>query len=1003
MNRTYIALIFAALLIIAGCSSEKSKTTAPINVTSPDGLTVTAQGSSSVLVAWSDNSNNEDGFRIERSIFRSNSWAAVGASGQNSESFIDTGLVEGTVYSYFVRAFDDGNLSASSDTLNVGTRLRSPENVVVTPLSVMLVSMAWSDVSNAETSYRIERKAGAGRFVAIASLAANTTTLRDSGLTANTEYTYHIRALKDSLSSEWSSNAVATTLQFPPNPPIQIRISVANVNTIQLIWRDNSSDEEGFHVERSLDNINWELVNTLTSTSFSDSNLSEGTTFRYRVCSFIGDSKSDYAGPISATTSLFSATGLSASRESETSISIAWSDISSAELGYQVQRKLGQNAFVTLGMVLPAGSESFVNVGLERDMTYTFKVRAVKDTIASAWSNESSAHTTLQTPNPPSGLTTQGDFDWPNEARLAWTDNSSGDRNERGFVIQKSPNGNDTWTHVDSIGADITTTSETNLESESIWYFRVFTYNEFGVSANSNVSSCSIAGIPPAPSGLTAESIPATAGGAILRWTDNSSSEAGFTIDVSENGNTGWLMHDSIAANTVSWVVRNLPVESTRYFRVLARNRAGHSAYTNVASTVIVGIPPAPARLVGSAPDYRAVILDWEDHSLYESGFYIERREATSFQWRLLRTVQPNVVHHADSTVVAERRYIYRVRSFNDSGPSDSTNNVTIQVPASPPTTPTDLTVTALYVDKISVGWYDRAINEDSYFVERKGPDEDEFSIIGAFEADANFMIDSSCAPNSWYTYRVYCENEAGLSSLTDTVGALTWPLELFTEDFEDHQMDAFPGDPWVSFPGAGTSWAHVDDSLTHDSEKSHHFYDPDSGFTRVYSYADAGEIAQGTVTAWLYIPRGTNFDFFGANAATFFTFQLVFGSNDTIRIWDGATLNSWGTYPTNEWFKIDIDFDMDTPTYQVKINDEVICDPSAPRAAGQQLVGGIAWENVRWRNVFIDDITVVRAWEPQRMAQSRRRPTRVDENATSTRSLDELRGSAAENSRPQR
>ncbi len=980
MNRTFSALIIAALLMTMGCSSKKSTPTAPNIVTAPDMLTVTVQNSTSNLLNWNDNSENEDGFRIERVLFGGGNWAVVATVAQNIETFLDTGLVEGTVYSYYVRAFDGGDLSLATDTLNAGTRLLSPMNILASGESVLSVALTWEDMSNVESNYRVERKAGNGRFVLVANLPPNSTVLHDSGLVANSPYTYRVRAARDSLLSEWSDEATTRTFQFPPNSPIQLRANVSNVNTVQLTWRDNSLDEEGFKVERTrADNIDWQVIAQLASasTAYSDTALAEGTSYQYRVCSFIGGSNSVFTAPVTAVTSLYSPINLVAARESETSISLSWQDVSVAELGYQVSRRLGLNPFQNIGSTLSAGTEALVDINLTSDVTYTYRIRAVRDTVSSAWSNEASAHTTLRTPNPPSGLVAEGNFSWINEARLTWTDNSSGERNERGFVVQKSPNGSDDWTFVDTIAADVTTAAVTNLSSESTWYFQVSTFNEYGISAFSNVASCVIAGLPPAPSGLTAEGSALAPGGAILRWTDNSLSETAFIIDVSENGNNGWTMHDSIAGNSTTWIVRNLPVESTRFFRILSRNAAGRSAYANTASAEIVGIPPSPSSLVGSAPDYRAVILDWRDNSRSELGFQVERRDAGSFYWRLVRTTQPGVIHAVDSTVAPERSYVYRVRGYNDAGQSDATNEVTVDVPPNPPLTPTDLTVTAIDIDKIELGWYDRAINETSYFVERKGPDDDDFRMVGVFEANVNFMQDVDCVPDSWYTYRVYAENNAGASEISDTAGAQTWPLELFAEDFEGHNLDSSPGNPWTTV-ATGTSWAHVSDSLIHGGDKSLHFNDPDSGFNRVYSFANAGAISKGTVTAWLYLPHGTNFDFFGANAATQFTFQVRFGANDSLQVWNGpATLDQWGAYPVDEWFKLDIVFDMGENTYQVFINDEVVCDPSAHRASGQALVGGIAWEAYAWNNMFIDDITIVRAWDPPRMLKTNLRPVR--------------------------
>ena len=68
---------------------------------------------------------------------------------------------------------------------------------------------------------------------------------------------------------------------------------------------------------------------------------------------------------------------------------------------------------------------------------------------------------------------------------LTWLDTN---RNETGFKIEHSTNGGSNWFLKDSVMANITSYSDTGLTPSTIYHYRVFAYNQAGVSPYSNVS-----------------------------------------------------------------------------------------------------------------------------------------------------------------------------------------------------------------------------------------------------------------------------------------------------------------------------------------------------------------------------------------------------------------------------------------------------------------------------------------------------------------------------------
>ena len=77
----------------------------------PSNLTATASSETSITLQWKDNADNEDGFRVERSL-DSSSWLAIANLGADREIFSNGALSPGTLYYYRVRAFNSVGSSA---------------------------------------------------------------------------------------------------------------------------------------------------------------------------------------------------------------------------------------------------------------------------------------------------------------------------------------------------------------------------------------------------------------------------------------------------------------------------------------------------------------------------------------------------------------------------------------------------------------------------------------------------------------------------------------------------------------------------------------------------------------------------------------------------------------------------------------------------------------------------------------------------------------------------
>jgi len=91
----------------------------------PKNLNVNAISSSKIVLNWEDKSSNESGFKIFRSTDAGSSWFLKDSTGQNTQDYLDTGLISNHEYFYRVSAYNIvGNSFYSTidwDTTYIGT------------------------------------------------------------------------------------------------------------------------------------------------------------------------------------------------------------------------------------------------------------------------------------------------------------------------------------------------------------------------------------------------------------------------------------------------------------------------------------------------------------------------------------------------------------------------------------------------------------------------------------------------------------------------------------------------------------------------------------------------------------------------------------------------------------------------------------------------------------------------------------------------------------------
>ncbi len=140
--------------LLATIAAAKSITTFVIPAVegppaAPSGLTVAAQSQTQLNLSWVDNSTNETGFRIERSLNGTSNWQEIASVGANVTAYQNTGLNCDMRYYYRVRAYraQDAQFSAYSPVAS-GCTLPQPVKIN----EVFNGAVNWIEIKNACTS-----------------------------------------------------------------------------------------------------------------------------------------------------------------------------------------------------------------------------------------------------------------------------------------------------------------------------------------------------------------------------------------------------------------------------------------------------------------------------------------------------------------------------------------------------------------------------------------------------------------------------------------------------------------------------------------------------------------------------------------------------------------------------------------------------------------------------------------------------------------------------------
>lgn len=248
---------------------------------------VKATGSTSVRLEWKA-VDRASGYQIYRSTSKDSGYKKVGqVKGKNTKKYEDKTLEAGKTYYYQVRAYKSNSAKNGVASFSKAQKAWTIKQVVfsqITSDSKNQVTLGWKKVSKAQ-GYDIYRsdKSNSG-FEKIASISSGSTlTYTDKGVKSGNTYYYKIAATyKIKGSAGRGSYSKVTEVAVLKQGSIS-SITLGDNNVLNISW-NSVANASGYELAGAVsEKGTYTTLQTSGATSFTHSNLVQGTTYYYKV------------------------------------------------------------------------------------------------------------------------------------------------------------------------------------------------------------------------------------------------------------------------------------------------------------------------------------------------------------------------------------------------------------------------------------------------------------------------------------------------------------------------------------------------------------------------------------------------------------------------------------------------------------------------------------------------------------------------------------------------
>lgn len=471
--------------------------------------------------------------------------------------------------------------------------LSSPANLAKTqPLTVELKWLA----ADAAKSYNVVVSEKDDFSKIIANQEVTVTKFNLTGLKNGLTYWWKVSAKNTAGTGNFSSVFSFTTIDVI-NAPSDLT-AIPNIKMeVVLSWKDNSSNEKKFSIERTGENNDTYAEIALVDANvvtYTNVNLTSTKVYKYRVRAVNEEVISPYSNIATVTmpvTSVQPPAGFNVQPLANGNILARWLRSLGAS-GYKLFRQLfgstsaleenspnsvmgGYEEIASLG----ADITEYTDVNTTEGKMYNYMIVAFNNEGSSVPAVTEKPLTPL---NAPQNLRVTKLSE--TSVKVSWSDLSS---NEEGFELSRSINGESSYVVIQKLAANGTEFTDNDILDGLKYYYKVNAYNgQSGLSAFSNVENVQIAMNVPT---LVVAAQLVKENKIKLTWTDNSKSETGYIIERKESKETAFKEVGRVTTDVQAFTDATVENTKTYSYQIKGYNANTSTAYVT-ANEVTVGI-----------------------------------------------------------------------------------------------------------------------------------------------------------------------------------------------------------------------------------------------------------------------------------------------------------------------------------------------------------------------------------------------------------------------------
>ena len=463
-------------------------------------------------------------------------------------------------------------------TLPLGPSGLTATVVAGPPMQVML---QWTDNSNNETNFRIERATVPGAFATLTTVFANTVGYTD--LTALADLTYRYRVIANNATGDSPPSNIVTVIPptaIAPGVPTTVTATAGNAQAT-VSFTAPASDGGSPITSYTVTSSPGGITATGTASPITVTGLTNNIAYTFTVTA------TNAVGTGAASAASNSVTP--ATTPGAPTIGVATTGNTQATVSFTAPASNGGSPITSYtatsspgGRTATGTSSPLTVTGLTNGTAYTFTVRATNAVGTGPTSAASNSVTPTAAPVPLAPINVVATAGTGQATIIFSAPPANGSTITR-YVVTAIPATPGAALGTDStLSATARTRTITGLTPGVAYTFTVAAQSAAGTgpsSAPSNSVTIIAPAAPAAPTNLIVTTRNATS--VTLGWNDRSNNEQGFYIERSPNGTTGWTQVGSTAANTATFRNTGLTTRTTYSYRVRAYNAAGTSAYSN--------------------------------------------------------------------------------------------------------------------------------------------------------------------------------------------------------------------------------------------------------------------------------------------------------------------------------------------------------------------------------------------------------------------------------------